>query len=94
MFMDEGKEEKKVPDTFNSPTMKDLVVSILRWLAVLPGSILFVIVCMFPIHWFVELKKYAPVKIIEFDNPAQFEYLLYAFCNPLFFNNSCRFHRT
>ena len=62
---------------------KKIIITILRWIAVLPGAILFVLLCHFPIHWFTLLQNYFPDKVIEFDNPATLEYLLYAFWNPL-----------
>jgi hypothetical protein len=62
--------------------MKKVIITILRWMAVLPGAILFALLCNFPIHWFVLLRKYVPDKVIEFDDPAKLEYLLYAFFNP------------
>jgi len=63
--------------------MKKMIIIILRWVAVLPGAILFVLLCDFPLHWIALMRKYLPDKIIEFDNPATFEYLLYAFWHPV-----------
>ena len=59
-----------------------MIITILRWMAVLPGAILFVVLCDFPLHWFALLYKYIPDRIIEFNNPAKLEYLLYAFFHP------------
>ncbi|MCK4752473.1 MAG: hypothetical protein KAS75_03430 [Planctomycetes bacterium] len=61
---------------------KKMIIIILRWVAVLPGAILFVLLCHFPIHWIVLLREYIPDKVIEFNNPAKLEYLLYAFFDP------------
>ncbi|RKY09224.1 MAG: hypothetical protein DRP66_02720 [Planctomycetota bacterium] len=68
-----------------------MVITILRWMAVLPGAILFVFISDFPIHWIVVLQEYIPDKIITFDNPAQLEYLLYAFFNPFILIMSATF---
>ena len=61
---------------------KMIIIIILRWMAVLPGAILFVFLCKFPIHWLVLLPEYISDRVIEFGNPAKLEYLLYAIFNP------------
>ncbi len=69
---------------------QSITITVLRWLAVVPGAILFPILIDFPIHWLVQLKFYflPPDEphlfgFVYFDNPAEFEYLMYAFFNPL-----------
>ena len=64
-------------------------VMILRWLALLPGTLLFGLVGCFVIHLLVMLKFYfTPPEephffgLVRFDNPAELEYAMYALFNP------------
>ena len=51
---------------------RTLIVTILRWLAVLPGSLLLAMLCLFPLHWilylvltrFVEVYPEMPERIL------------------------------
>ena len=64
-------------------------VMILRWLALLPGTLLFGLAGCFVIHLLAMLKFYFTppdephfLGLVQFDNPAELEYMMYALFNP------------
>jgi len=64
-------------------------VMILRWLALLPGTLLSGLVGCFVIHLLAMLKFYFTppeephfLGLVQFDNPAELEYVMYALFNP------------